>query len=53
MEDFSKEELVQFINFYKNRAADLEFQYLQLQLKFNKLSSQEPVPAAKTVKEKS
>ena len=44
MEDLEKDELIQFINFYKQRSADLEFQLLQMQLKFNKLSTEQETP---------
>jgi len=52
MQDLEKEDLVQLINFYKTRAADLEFQVLQAQLKINRLESQDPVPATKITKTK-
>lgn len=38
MDNLSKEELVQFVNYYRQRSSDLELQNLQLQVKFNKLS---------------
>jgi hypothetical protein len=47
MEDLSSEELIQLVNFYRQRAADLEFQVLQLQLKLNKTSAED-----KSVEEK-
>lgn len=47
MEDLSSEELVQLVNFYRQRAADLEFQVLQLQLKLNKAGNED-----KTIEEK-
>jgi hypothetical protein len=52
MEDFEKEELLQLLNFYKTRAADLEFQVLQSQLKINRLEAKEAVPATKITKTK-
>lgn len=47
MEDLSSEELVQLVNFYRQRAADLEFQVLQLQLKLKKAGNED-----KTIEEK-
>jgi hypothetical protein len=52
MDNFEKEDLLQLINFYKNRAADLELQLLQAQLKINRLEIKEPVPATKISKTK-
>lgn len=39
MDNLSTEELIQFVNYYRQRSADLELQVLQLQFKINKLSS--------------
>jgi hypothetical protein len=39
MEDLSKEELFQLITFYKQKASDIELDFLKLQLKYNKLNS--------------
>ena len=48
-----REELIQLITFYKQRASDLEFTVLQTQLKLNKtialVGQDQPVPATKTV----
>jgi hypothetical protein len=33
MNDFTKEELVEILNFYKNKSVELEFSFLSLQLK--------------------
>ena len=52
MEDFDKDEVIQLLNYYKNRSADLEFQLLQTQLKMKRASLSEPVAAKKTVVEK-
>ena len=52
MEDLNKDEVSQLLNFYKNRAADLEFQLLQAQLRLNRVSTNEPVPAKKIIVEK-
>jgi hypothetical protein len=52
MEDFEKDDLIQLINFYKNRAADLEFQVLQAQLKINRYETTKPVSATKITKTK-
>lgn len=52
MEDFDKDEVIKLLNYYKNRSADLEFQLLQAQIKINRLTAPEPVPAKKTVVEK-
>ena len=55
MEDLGIDEVKQLVNFYKQKASDLEFQVLQLQLKLNKLIINQvaPVPAIKTTKLKS
>jgi hypothetical protein len=53
MEDLSKEELFQLVTFYKQKASDIELDFLKLQLKYNKLNSvilnsvQEPVKKSK------
>lgn len=56
MENLGREELIQLVTFYKQRASDLEFSLLQTQLKLNKAISlgnvQEPVPAIKTTIDK-
>lgn len=52
MDGLNTEELKQLVNFYRQRSADLEFQVLQLQMKLNKIVSEEPVPATKNVSEK-
>jgi hypothetical protein len=39
MEDLNKEELLQLIIFYKQKASDTELDFLKLQLKYNKLNS--------------
>jgi hypothetical protein len=39
MEDLSKEELFQLVTFYKQKASDIELDFLKLQLKYNKLNS--------------
>jgi hypothetical protein len=36
MNDFTKEELVQILNFYKNKSIELEFSFLALQLNSKK-----------------
>jgi hypothetical protein len=36
MNDFTKEELIQILNFYKNKSIELEFSFLALQLKNKK-----------------
>ncbi len=55
MEDLNIEEIKQIVNFYKQKASDLEFSNLQWQLKYNKLltNSSQPVPATKVTKNKS
>ena len=55
MEDLNIDEVKQLLNFYKQKASDLEFQALQLQIKLNKFISQkiESVPATKITKTKS
>lgn len=49
MENLGRDELIQIINYYKQRCSDLELQILQFQIKLNKLIPQksEPVPAVK------
>ena len=37
MEELGIEEVKQLVNFYKQKASDLEFQLLQTQLKLNKI----------------
>jgi hypothetical protein len=55
MEDLGIDEVKQLVNFYRQKASDLEFQLLQAQLKMNKLAlaKSEPVPATKITKTKS
>jgi hypothetical protein len=55
MEDLGIEEVKQLVNFYRQKASDLEFQLLQSQLKLNKLVMMQsvPVPATKITKTKS
>jgi len=55
VEDLGIDEVKQLVNFYKQKASDLEFQVLQLQLKLNKLvlSQAAPIPATKITKSKS
>jgi hypothetical protein len=55
MEDLGIEEVKQLVNFYRQKAYDLEFQLLQSQLKLNRLVMMQsaPVPATKTTKTKS
>jgi hypothetical protein len=53
VEDLGRDELIQLITFYKQRASDLEFTVLQTQLKLNKtialVGQDQTVPATKTV----
>lgn len=55
MEDMKIEEVNQLLSFYRQKAADLELQLLQSQIKLNKLvmTPTEPVPATKITKTKS
>lgn len=53
MEDFDKDEIIKLLNYYKNRCNDLEFQLIQAQLRLTRAPSPEPVPAKKTIVEKS
>jgi hypothetical protein len=55
MEDMGIEEVKQLVNFYRQKASDMEFQLLQSQLKLNRLVMMQsaPVPATKTSKTKS
>jgi hypothetical protein len=53
MEDLNIDEVKQLLNFYKQKSADLEFQFLQLQIKMNKLISskvsvESPIKSIKT-----
>ena len=54
VEDMNIEEVKQLVNFYRQKASDLEFQLLQSQLKLNRVMVQqaEPVPATKITKTK-
>jgi len=56
VEDLSVEELKQLINFYKQKASDLEFNLLQSQIRLNKIiafgGSEISKPATKTVIDK-
>lgn len=53
MEDLGTEDLKQLVNFYRQKASDLEFQLLQTQLKIAKtVAQQQSVPATKTVVDK-
>ena len=55
MEDLNIEEVKQLVNFYRQKASDLEFQILQIQLKNARVvnSNQESIPATKISKSKS
>jgi hypothetical protein len=55
VEDLGIDEVKQLVNFYRQKASDLEFQLLQAQLKMNKLmiTKSEPVSATKITKSKS
>jgi hypothetical protein len=55
MDDMGIEEVKQLVNFYRQKASDLEFQLLQSQLKLNKLvmMQSQPVAATKITKTKS
>jgi hypothetical protein len=54
MDDLTIDEVKQLVNFYRQRASDLEFSNLQWQIRYNKLltSSAESVPATKVIKTK-
>ena len=56
MEDLGRDELIQLVTFYKQRASDLEFSLLQTQLKLNKAilvnGHDQAIPATKTVVDK-
>lgn len=43
MEDLTLEEIKQLVIFYKQKAADMELNLLQAQLKLNRILSTEPV----------
>jgi len=55
MEELGIDEVKQLVNFYRQKASDLEFQLLQTQIKLNKLIVQQsaPVSATKVTKTKS
>lgn len=50
MDNIDKDDLQQILTFYRQRCYDLEFQFLQLQTRLNKIISQntETIPATKT-----
>ena len=54
MEEMGSDELKQLVNFYRQKASDLELQLLQNQIKFNKLliAQNAPDPVVKTVIDK-
>jgi len=39
MEDLDKKDLIQLVNFYKQKASDTDLELLKLQIKYNKLNS--------------
>jgi site-specific recombinase len=53
MEDLDKKDLIQLVNFYRQKASDADLELLKLQLKYNKLNSvilnsvQEPTKKSK------
>ena len=55
VDDLTIDEVKQIVNFYRQRASDLEFSNLQWQLKYNKLvaMTNQAVPATKITKSKS
>ena len=54
MDDLNIDEVKQLVNFYRQRASDLEFSNLQWQLKYSKLLALgQSVPATKVTKTKS
>ena len=55
VEDLTIDEVKQLVNFYRQKAYDLEFSNLQWQLKYNKLlaMTSQPIPATKVTKTKS
>jgi hypothetical protein len=55
MDDLTIDDVKQIVNFYRQRASDLEFSNLQWQLKYNKLiaMTSQSVPATKITKSKS
>ena len=55
MEDLNADELKQLVNFYKQRASELELSLLTLQIKSNRqpVKQEVSVPAIKTTKSKS
>lgn len=55
MEDLNIEEVKQLVNFYRQKASDLELQVLNLQLKMvrSNIVSEDSIPATKISKNKS
>jgi len=54
VEDLNLEEVKQLVNFYRQKASELEFSNLQWQIKYNRLlSNKQQVSTAKTTKNKS
>jgi hypothetical protein len=53
MEDFTREELIQILNFYKNKSVDLELSYLTLQINNNKIINENKAEFEKKIKDRS
>jgi uncharacterized membrane protein len=49
MNDFTKEELVQILNFYKNKSIEFEFSFLALQIKNKKDLAEQEIELSKLV----
>jgi hypothetical protein len=50
MEDLTIEEIQQLVTFYKQKAADMELNFLQAQLKLNRVLSKDTVLEKKITK---
>jgi len=47
VEDLTLEEVKQLLFFYKQKSSDLEFNLLQMQIKSNRISNLDELPATK------
>ena len=52
MEDLTTEEVKQLVTFYKQKATEMEFTLLQVQLKLNRFLLTEPVPEKNNISKK-
>ena len=52
MEDLTIEEVKQLVTFYKQKATEMEFTLLQVQLKLNRFLFTEPAPEKNNISKK-